>query len=215
MREINTKKCLDCDTLYPLNEEHFYKRKSSSSGLSTYCRNCTIKRSQRYYNKNRIARQEYGRQHYSDNKEYYIDHSRQWAEENSELKQEHLRVWQQENKDKVREYQKRRKSKKHNITKKEWLKCKAYFNFTCAYCGLPEEEHRRMHNQQLHKEHVIHDGRDDIKNCVPSCKPCNGSKHTKTLNEWYSPINPMYCQDRYLRIYQWIRYDAALYFDKR
>lgn len=117
--------------------------------------------------------------------------------------------WLRNNKDKVRQYRLNRVSnKKHKIPKEEWIRCKEYFNFSCAYCGMTEVEHKNKYNQQLHKEHVIHDGRDDIKNCVSSCKICNSCKNISSLNNWYNTNNINYSRERYLKIYNWIRYDS-------
>lgn len=124
--------------------------------------------------------------------------------------------WLKENPDKARENTKKYSNKKHKISTSEWEACKKYFNHRCAYCGLAIEDHwvKITGNWQLgdfHKEHVIHDGRIDLKNCVPSCKSCNSSKHEDTLNHWYNPSNPRYSQERYHRIYLWIRYDCKAY----
>ena len=115
-------------------------------------------------------------------------------------------------------YQKRKK--KHRLSKQEWKSCKEYFNNECAYCGLPIEEHFRKYAGKLqkidfHKEHVIDDGRDDIKNCIPSCQICNSSKRESSLNTWYNQENPNYTRERYLKIYNWIRYDCKKYIEKK
>lgn len=116
--------------------------------------------------------------------------------------------WQRNNKDKLLEYKMNRGNKFHKISTKEWSYCKEYFNYECAYCGMHESVHKQAYKQQLHKEHVIHDGRNDIKNCIPSCRVCNSSKHTSTLSEWYNINNPNYTRERYLKIYEWLRYDC-------
>jgi hypothetical protein len=67
----------------------------------------------------------------------------------------------------------------------------------------------------LHKEHVIHNGRKDLKNCVPSCQSCNDKKWKFTLNEWYNKDNPVYAYERYHKIYVWLRYDYKKYIQKR
>ncbi|RNB59424.1 hypothetical protein EDM57_04590 [Brevibacillus gelatini] len=77
------------------------------------------------------------------------------------------------------------------------------------------EEHKIAEGQDLHKEHVIHDGRNDLKNCVPSCRSCNSEKNTRTLNDWYNKNNPKYTYERYFRIYQWMRYDCLKFIKKK
>jgi len=124
------------------------------------------------------------------------------------------------NKDKTRGYTQKRKVKNHKISKKEWEDAKNYFNNSCSYCGLPASEHSRIYSGKiqkcdLHKEHVIDDGRNDLKNCIPSCARCNSSKHTKTLNEFYNPSNPDYTYERYHKIYMWMRYDSKKYIKQK
>lgn len=115
------------------------------------------------------------------------------------------REWQQNNKDRLYEYGKnRREHKEHDISDQEWFECLDYFKISCAYCGLSEEEHVRKHGQQLHKEHVEHEGVNDITNCIPSCKVCNGGKWEYELNEWYNSENPIYSKVRYNRIVKWL-----------
>jgi hypothetical protein len=59
------------------------------------------------------------------------------------------------------------------------------------------EDHYTTKRQQkiksgFHKEHVIHTEKNNIKNCIPSCKSCNCKKWTSTLNGWYNENNPIY-----------------------
>lgn len=127
-----------------------------------------------------------------------------------------IRVWQRENPNKLQSYSVTRKNKKHIMINKEWEACKKYFIHRCAYCGLKIEEHWIVFRGNLklgdfHREHVIEDGRNDIKNCVPSCKSCNSEKGQMTLNEWYNPSNPKYNRERYYKIYTWIRFDCKKY----
>jgi hypothetical protein len=112
-------------------------------------------------------------------------------------------------------YNKKHNKKKHKISKVEWDNCKKYFDYSCAYCGMTEEEHRKIYKQDLHKEHVIDDGRNDLKNCVPSCKMCNSEKHEDSLNNWYNKNNLRYDYSRYSKIYNWIRYDCKKYVKKK
>lgn len=89
--------------------------------------------------------------------------------------------------------------------------CLEYFNNCCAYCGMTLEEHKDKYNQNLHKEHVTSCGRNDLKNCVPSCKVCNSEKSTTSFNDWYNIKNIKYSKDRYMKICKWIKEDCKLY----
>jgi hypothetical protein len=127
----------------------------------------------------------------------------------------YYKKWNKENPDKLKAYSQKRVKKNHIITKDEWIACKNYFGNTCAYCGMTEEEHRQIFNTDLHREHVIDDGRNDIKNCIPSCSTCNNNKKRRTLNEFYNPKNKNYTYERYYKIYMWMRYDCKKYAQKK
>lgn len=120
--------------------------------------------------------------------------------------------WRKNNPEKCKQYNdKRSANKKHLITEKEWKDCKQYFDNSCAYCGMTEDEHKFKFKKGLHKEHVINDGRNDLKNCIPSCEPCNSTKNIKTFNEFYNVTNTNYSIDKYKKIVQWLRYDYQNY----
>lgn len=205
---VEMKTCTQCLEDKPYSEFYAQNKITKTKGKYIYynpkCKRCVIGDTLKWMEDNPAKYLKNRRRH--DDKEERKERkkiiNRNRAESGKYLE------WQQNNKDKVKVYsQKRWSNKKHNIPEKEWIRCKEYFDYLCAYCGMSEVNHKKRYKQQLHKEHVIHDGRDDIKNCVPSCKSCNGSKHVKTLNEWYNKMNPDYSYERYLKIYQWIRYD--------
>ncbi|RKJ44582.1 HNH endonuclease, partial [Butyricicoccus sp. 1XD8-22] len=103
-------------------------------------------------------------------------------------------------------------NKKHEISNEEWENCKNYFNYRCAYCGLPVEEHYRMwygkmRQFDLHREHVDHEGLNDLSNCVPACTSCNSSKWKHNLGDWYNDDNENFSQERLYRIYKWLNQD--------
>lgn len=90
--------------------------------------------------------------------------------------------------------------------------CKQYFNYECAYCGLPLEEHYIIYAGNLilgdfHKEHVDHFGSNDLSNCVPACKSCNSSKHDFEFNKWYNTDNHKFNIERYNKIIKWLNVD--------
>jgi hypothetical protein len=129
-----------------------------------------------------------------------------------------FRKWQQDNKDKIKQYQENRKQHgEHKITKKEWESCKKYFNNQCAYCGLPLEEHYIFYKGErrlgdFHKEHVDHEGSNDLSNCIPSCKNCNSSKHDIKLENWYTETNQRFSKERLDKIHKWLNEDYKLYY---
>jgi biotin synthase-like enzyme len=124
---------------------------------------------------------------------------------------DNFKLWEQNNPDKLRQYGRNHRAKSHKITDIEWQDCKQYFNYECAYCGMTEEEHKEKYKQQLHKEHVIYNGANDLSNCVPSCRTCNSEKHTTDWNLWYNENNPKYSQQRYDKITKWLECDYKKY----
>lgn len=203
---ISKKQCTKCKETFPATTQHFYK--SGKEKLSSWCKTCQNGQAKKYYAENREEGIINRRKHYYENQDYYTNFASNWYKNNKKQAKDKLKKWQKDNPEKVKDYNQKRKHKKHKITLKEWNACKEYFNFECAYCGTSEEEHKKQHKQQLHKEHVIHEGRDDIKNCVPSCRSCNSKKHIYTLNNWYNSSNPDYTKERYLKICQWVRHDC-------
>lgn len=130
------------------------------------------------------------------------ENSKRWRESGK------LKEWQKKHKDKLAQY--RNNHRKHEITEKEWESCKKYFNYSCAYCGMTEEEHKKRYRQQLHKEHVDHEGANDLSNCIPACKNCNSSKHDQNFNDWYLN-NANYNEYRYNKIIKWLNEDYKKY----
>jgi hypothetical protein len=209
------KKCIICNEWIPCNDEFFYKNKGNKSdGLYPECKECSKKKAAQWVKDN------YSRHKKLHKKYRATDKYKKWNRKNHIKMQDKIKEWMLINKDKVNQYSKIHRQKDHRISEKEWDLCKFYFNHRCAYCGLSIEEHYvkrkgKLQWQDFHKEHVIHDGRIDIKNCVPSCQSCNSSKHTASLNNWYNSKNLNYTYERYYKIYQWLRYDYKKYITKR
>lgn len=205
---IDRKACSRCGEVKELNEYYSSEKERSSGEKYTYyhpeCKVCTTKRSRKWYVDNPEAANDSVKKYKGSDKGKL--NVRKGSTKNRTSG--NYKKWQNNNKDKIKKYNQNYSNKKHKISKEEWIYCKEYFNSSCAYCGMTETNHKKIYRQQLHKEHVIHEGRADIKNCVPSCKVCNSSKHIYTLNQWYNKSNPNYTRERYLSIYNWIKYDC-------
>ncbi|MFQ3543500.1 HNH endonuclease [Halobacillus rhizosphaerae] len=202
------KKCNICNKVKSYSE--FYKKKAKSVKKGEYiyyfpyCKNCTKYKSAKWQKDNPNKRKESlhkynvsekGRQHfYTYGKEY--------------RKNGQYKAWQMKNKDKIKEYRKKRtENKKHEITDVEWENCLKYFKYKCAYCGISQNDSVKIYNQSLHKEHVIHDGENDLSNNVPACKSCNSSKWKHELDDWYASDNLNFSLERYEKILTWINID--------
>lgn len=117
----------------------------------------------------------------------------------------YLQEWRENNSGRLQSYRVNRgMHKQHEISETEWLECLDYFDDRCAYCGISEGEAYELYNQLLHKDHVEHNGANDITNCVPACKKCNSQKWEFELNEWYNSENPLYSKRRYNKIVKWL-----------
>jgi len=189
-----------------MTNEHFYK-KNTKDGLNSYCIPCSFKKSREWVDNNPDKQKVLLLRKVANKTEVQKQRSRDSARERN-LNGKHKK-WQQENKDKIKKYREKRLThKEHEISDFEWASCKVYFNNSCAYCGLSEVKHREIYNQRLHKEHAINDGKNDISNCIPSCKLCNGKKWILDFNDWYIPSNEVYTEQRYLRIINWLMEDC-------
>jgi hypothetical protein len=211
--------CTSCNN-WLVEEDNFYLKNKSKpeKGYGSQCKSCMSKLAFEREKKNPFKRK------ISSRKWNNKPETRKLMNELNKKRRESGKVleWQRTESGKfsLKKAQEKRKAKKHRLSKQEWEDCKAYFNYECAYCGLPIEEHLikrkgKLINIDLHKEHVIDQGRNDIKNTIPSCQSCNSSKHTSSLNDWYNKNNPNYTYERYHKIYQWLRYDYKKYIHKK
>lgn len=116
--------------------------------------------------------------------------------------------WQHNNKEKLAKYNNEHMNKKHEITNEEWIRCKEFFNFSCAYCGFPELTAKEQFGHNLHKEHAINNGSNNIANCVPACRRCNSSKRTEDYFNWYKKTNKFFSSERLDKINDWLFYEA-------
>ena len=106
-----------------------------------------------------------------------------------------------------------------SLSIEQWFYILKLFNNECAYCGLPLSKHYIRYKGEtklgdFHKEHVDHEGANDLSNCIPSCKECNSSKSTKFLEDWYNENNLNFNQDRLNKIHKWINEDYKLYIEE-
>lgn len=223
------KKCIGCEEWIIADLEHYGRDKGTKSGFNDRCKTCQKIYQEAYYAKTREIQiekskkrrleklpeiTEYLTQYYKDNKETIKASNQEYKNKNREYYRELSKKFRQteHGKERYRYYwRNNRKTKAHKMTDQEWIDCKAYFNNSCAYCGMTDEEQKKRFGKGLHREHVIYDGRNDIKNCVPCCQLCNRGKDQKPFHEFYNKNNPSYSYDKYYKIYMWLRYDYKKY----
>jgi len=172
------------------------------------CKPCLIDKTKKQHLENHEEYKEYTRNYLKENEDdqrIRLHNIRQRKKEERTL---YERDYYYKNKDKFKKYREERQHKNHDITDNEWEFCKQYFNYKCAYCGISEQKAKEEQGQVLHKEHVDHDGANDLSNCVPSCRVCNGRKWQHSLDFWYRESwNPNYSKERLDKIYQWLDKD--------
>lgn len=211
--------CTICTTIYPATADYFYqtKRKSKKRGefydFSSWCKICQSQKSLDYYRKTKEARLARKKVYRIENKAYLNKFSSDWTKKNPERARENTKNWGNRNKERVKFHTEKRKQKTHEISDMEWLMCKKYFDESCAYCNITYHEHKEIHNQDLHREHVDHEGSNKLDNCIPSCKNCNSAKYIYSLEDWYTEKNPNFTEERLSLIHQWLDNDHKKYID--
>lgn len=206
---VQYKICNKCEERFPVNTEYFYKHKTNKDGLFPTCKNCVRERSSKWGEENRERK-------YKNNKKYIYSPKGRIAYRNIHNryrgKGKQLE-WQRKNKDKIKQYGLVRANKVHEITDGEWESCLKYFGYKCAYCGISEDEAIEKFEQRLHREHVDHEGENDLSNNVPSCKSCNSKKWVHDFLDWYNEDNKVFDVDRLYKIMKWLQEDYQYYLE--
>lgn len=206
---IETKVCNTCDIEKDISEFYCDSKYSKTKGEYIYynprCKKCVSTKAQKWGldNKERRNVNTYNYDKSPKGKENIHRKNTKYTT-NGKRKD-----WRGRNKDKLYGYGKNHRN--HILNNNEWKSCKNYFNYRCAYCGLSEEEHKQMYNQQLHKEHVYPKGNNDLSNCVPACKSCNSLKSNIEFEVWYKEGNERFSEERLHRITQWLESDYKIY----
>jgi hypothetical protein len=224
---VDYKKCSKHKKYFPnedewieCNDTNYYKNKANGiDGYHPCCKKCGVKvaaenQYERYHNGDELKK--YHREYFLDNQDYYRDVTRKYQKKKKDIIKKNQKIWWRTHKDQISNYNKNRQHKNHTITKEEWNYCLDYFNHECAYCGLPEDKHFITYRgktkvSSLHKEHVIHNGANDLSNCVPACRDCNSSKNSRMLEEWYNENISVFDEDRLKKIKKWLRSDYKSY----
>lgn len=203
------KECSVCKITFEATEENFYKQKSKNKEygehykLTGECKKCRKEKTTKY-------QKEHGEMHRASQRKYSMTEAGRKTRKRSlgNWRSKGLqRIYYLNNKDRFKKYKDKHGHKKHNISKEEWNSCKAYFSFKCAYCGISEQLAKELYGHNLHKEHVINDGENDLRNCVPSCKKCNTEKNELEFEFWYIERCEGYSIERLEKVREWINYD--------
>lgn len=198
------KKCSICDEWKEMSRENFYHNKSNKvDGFNPYCIVCTKNKSDKWAQDNWDKRIEQRR------KTDRTTRAKIKRRERNRIRRKdgYFDTYFENNPEKQKVYQRRHATKKHEITLSEWDACRLYFDYRCAYCGKTYEQNQIETKKDLHKEHIVDDGANDLSNCVPACRDCNSHKWEYELDDWYNENNPIYDEPRYNKIIKWIKED--------
>jgi len=199
----------DEDPWFPATLEYFYKNKKNSiDGLSTRCKECEKK----------IAYQQWilypERQRESHRKYEKSPKFKIYSKRNRINMKEYNKQWRKDNPEKNKKYIENHRN--HDISTKEWNSVQKYFNNKCAYCGKTLEQQYEQNNHQFHREHVDHDGYNDVRNCVPACSQCNSTKCKRNIQELFESKNiHKFTQDKYNKIMLWCNEDYKKYIEEK
>jgi len=205
----------------PETEEFYYlsNKKYPERGFVGACKKCSSELAKLRTAKHREELLPYWRNYYFENKPRKREINQNWMENNKEERREYQAEYRKTEafiNSTKKSQQFRKMHKKHILDKVEWQSCKEYFNMTCAYCGLPIEDHYRIYAGKpekidFHKEHFINDGLNDLSNCLPSCMTCNNAKKTMDFEEWYTENNKVYSAERLAKLRKWLQEDYKQY----
>ncbi len=215
---IEYKQCSKCKNWYPSTTEYFYKNKNNKiEGLHSECKICSIARSTKSIDNRREEYLAYLKNYYQETHDKQIEGFHQHRLDSLEEHREYQKNYQRQNKEYFDNYGKiQRDTHQHIISVQEWLNCKQYFENTCAYCGMPLDQHLHLRKGELIlfdfcKDHADFNGLRDLSNCIPACKSCNSHKWQSSIDEWYIESNPVYDKNKLDKIKSWLERDYLKY----
>ena len=183
------KKCTKCGRWLVASNENFYKHKTGKYGLEPKCKECRKK----YLEEKKEARAEYYKEYRKKNKEATAKQKKKYRQTpKGQISRANERARRR-----VREQE-----QGNGITVEQWLECMGFFEFKCAYSGIPLSEETR------NLDHIIplaKGGEHEIWNLVPMYKYYNFSKRDKDLLTWY-PKQDFFDKERLAKIYEWKEY---------
>lgn len=191
--------CTKCKEMFQADRDNFYWD-STKNKFYTRCKKCHIEVKEKWRKKNMDKSREYMKKYYWNN----ADKCREWKRnyDKSYVGRNYKRQYRLKNRDYINRKLRYRSIKVsrmiNDFTEDQWEQCKEYFNNKCAYCGKEEK---------LTKDHFIpvrYGGGTTLKNILPCCMSCNGSKQQKSFIEWYQ-IQPFYDTNRLRKIMEYIR----------
>jgi hypothetical protein len=205
--KTETKACTKCGEEKELSEFYSQKVKRKTGEIIYYqsiCKECIKKHNKEHYEENYKRLKAQRRRNPTASRNVAKRYRKNHPDKTSAYQIE----WQRNNPEKIKGYNERyNKEKLFKIPKKQWEACKKYFNNSCAYCGISEQESIEKYDKRLNKEHAMNNGENNLSNCLPSCTGCNSLKNTYDYIEWYTLENSLFDEDRFNLIVQWLNED--------
>jgi hypothetical protein len=223
-KEINGKeykKCTLHNEYFPNDSEwficssdfFFVNKTNKTDGLYPYCKKCSSKK---YMKWEKEHPEEYLAHNFRQNRrKEKIEARRKISQQRRE--NGYYDDYFELNPEKKKQYAENHRD--HDITNAEWIANKNFFKnengeWVCAYCGMTEKEHKTIRREQLHKEHVEHNGYNDVRNCVPACYTCNSSKWQYDMETWYRE-QTFFNEDNLAKIKLWCSNEYKKYIEDK
>lgn len=201
---METKRCYQCKETKPIVEFTIDRR--NKDGISGICRSCKKIRNDAYREKNGNSHP--GRK--NSCKEKPLSHSeymREWRKRHPEVRKrerdyssEYRKLHPEKNASYSAKYRATLAESSEKITASDFKSCLDFFNYECAYSGVPLGE-------RYHTDHVIpvsKHGTNSIYNIVPCLPTINLLKATQDLDTWY-PKQSFYSESRHAKIKEWMK----------
>lgn len=185
MESALLKQCSKCKENKPATAEYFAIR-SDTGKFRASCRLCGIAYWACWRNDNRVADHHYSQKYRASHLEEERRRDREYRakrkQENPEREREYIKGYQKAHPEIWRQATQRRRVRKRDLsstlTPAEYQAILEYYGFACAYCGRPEAEVGKLH--QEHVVPVMQSGGYTADNIVPACKHCNSRKGRRT-----------------------------------
>ena len=185
---MNEKRCVRCHEVKPITE--FGKDRHKKDGLLIYCKSCKreINASQAEYRKEYMKR-------------YLVTYQKspEYREREREYSREYRKLHPEKNKANSARYRETLRENGGSVTADELRECLEFFNYECAYSGVPLDDGHQFD----HIVSVSNGGKHIISNLAPCLGVINLRKAQKDFEEWY-PKQSFYSEERYRRIKEWM-----------
>lgn len=168
LKDNGLKKCKYCLEIKDISEFHTCGVKSKK--VVSYCYNCETL--------GKLEKSNY---------------DRKYLEANYDIKKAYYDEWKRNGGKLIRQVNEQhrislKKSLVHDLTPEEWSETISYFDNSCAYCGINEEQSIHKFESVLSQDHIIpvsKNGPYTKSNIIPACKSCNSKKNAKDLLLFY------------------------------